>query len=228
MLQVKKRNNRLEPLNLDKINKCAERACRNLEGVSASELVLDASIQLYNKVPTEVIDKSLILSARSKIEKEPNYAYAAARLLANTIYKEVFGEGVDHDGFELQYRKAFIVNLRKLVKAERLSPKLLDYDLKRLADYLELENENKFKYLGLQTLYDRYFIHIDGRRMESPQAFWMRVAMGLAAERRRQGRQGNRVLQGDVELLVLPKHTNIVQFRDNSSATIKLLPLYSS
>lgn len=177
---VKKRNGRLEPLNIDKINRCAERACVGLFGVSSSEIVLDAHVQLYNKVSTSEIDKSLILSARSKIEKEPNYAYAAARILANTIYKEVFGEGADADGFELQYRKAFIVNLKKLVKADRLNPALLEFDLKRLADALIVENDNKFKYFGLQTLYDRYFIHIDGRRMETPQAFWMRVAMGLA------------------------------------------------
>ncbi len=177
---VKKRNGRLEPLNLDKINKCADRACKGLDFVSASEIVLDAHVQLFNKVSTSDIDKALIMSAKSKIEKEPNYSYAASRLLANTIYKEVFGEGVDAEGFELQYKKSFIVNIKKMVKAERLHPKLLAYDLKRLADALIIENDRKFKYLGLQTLYDRYFIHIDGIKMEAPQSFWMRIAMGLA------------------------------------------------
>ncbi len=177
---VKKRNGRLDPLNLDKINKCAARACEGLESVSASEIVLDAHMQLFNKVTTAEIDKALILSARSKIEKEPAYAFAAARILANSIYKEVFGEGVDHDGFELQYKKAFIVNLKKLVKNERIDKRLLDFDLKKLANALDVNRDLKFKYLGLQTLYDRYFIHLDGRRLETPQAFWMRVAMGLA------------------------------------------------
>ena len=179
-IYVKKRNGRLEPLIMDKVNKCAERACEGLSDVSASEVVLDAHVQLYNKIPTNDIDKALIFSARSKIEKEPNYAFVAARLLANTIYKEVFGEGVDHHGFELQYRKAFIVNLKKLVRADRVDPRLLDFDLKRLADALIIDNDMRFKYLGLQTLYDRYFIHINGNRMETPQAFWMRVAMGLS------------------------------------------------
>lgn len=177
---VKKRNGRLEEINIGKINKCAERGCDGLEGVSASEVVLDAHVQLYNKVPTTDIDNALIFSARSKIEKEPNYSYVAARLLANTIYKEVFGEGADSDVFELQYRKAFISNLKKLEKAGRINPKLLKFDLKRLAEALAPERDKKFKYLGIQILHDRYFIHLNGRRMETPQAFWMRVAMGLA------------------------------------------------
>ena len=177
--QVKKRNGRLEPINLDKINKCSERACCGIENVSYSEVVLDASIQLYDKISTREIDKALIMSARSKIEKEPNYTYVAARMLLNNLYKEVFGETVDSDTCELQYKKSFIQNIKKLVKAGRLSGKLLSYDLKFLSEHISIERDSLFKYLGIQTLYDRYFIHIDQRRMEAPQAFWMRVAMGL-------------------------------------------------
>ena len=98
--KIKKRNGRLEDVCLDKINKCVERACSELEDVSVSEVVLDASLQLYNKIPTSEINKALILSARSKIEKEPNYAYAAARMLLNNLYKEVFGEDVGSESFE--------------------------------------------------------------------------------------------------------------------------------
>ena len=177
--KVKKRNGRLEELNLDKINECVERATKELDSVSVSEIVLDASLQLYDKIPTEEIDKALVMSARSKIEKEPNYAYVAARLLLNNLYKEVFGEGVDSDSFELQYRKSFIQNTKKLVKAGRLSEDLLSYDLKLLSEKICPERDRLFKYLGIQTLYDRYFIHIKQRRMETPQTFYMRVAMGL-------------------------------------------------
>ena len=177
--QVKKRNGRLENLNLDKINECVERASKELTDVSISEIVLDASLQLYDKIPTVEIDKALIMSARSKIEKEPNYAYVAARLLLNNLYKEVFGEGVDSDVFDLQYRKSFIQNVKRLVKSARLNPDLLTYDLNLLSEKLRPERDSLFKYLGIQTLYDRYFIHIKERRMESPQAFYMRVAMGL-------------------------------------------------
>ena len=103
--KVKKRNGRLEELNLDKINECVERATKGLESVSVSEIVLDASLQLYDKIPTEEIDKALIMSSRSKIEKEPNYAYVAARLLLNNLYKESFGESVDTENFEEKYKK---------------------------------------------------------------------------------------------------------------------------
>ena len=176
---VKKRNGRLEELNLDKINECAERACEGLEEVSVSEIVLDASLQLYDKIPTKDIDKALILSSRSKIEKEPSYAYVAARLLLNNLYKEVFGEGVDSEVFEQQYKKSFVQNIKRLVKAERLSEDLLSYDLDLLSSHIVTERDGLFKYLGIQTLYDRYFIHIEQRRMETPQGFYMRVAMGL-------------------------------------------------
>lgn len=178
-IKVKKRNGRLEDINLDKVNECVARACSGLEDVSISEIVLDASIQLYDKIPTSEIDKALILSTRSKIEKEPNYAYVAARMLLSNLYKEVFGETVDHDTFDLQYRKSFIQNTKKLIKNGRLSERLLEYDLKSLSKKLDLKRDNNFKYLGIQTLYDRYFIHLNDRRMESPQAFYMRVAMGL-------------------------------------------------
>lgn len=179
MKKVKKRNGRLEELNLDKINLCAEMACEELENVSVSEIVLDASLQLYDKIPTKEIDKALIMSARSKIEKEPNYAYVSARLLLHNLYKEVFGEGFTTEDFEEKYKKHFIGNIKKLVRQQRLSKDLLSYDLEELADALAPERDDLFKYLGIQTLYDRYFIHLKGRRMESPQSFYMRVAMGL-------------------------------------------------
>jgi ribonucleoside-diphosphate reductase alpha chain len=181
-INVKKRNGRLEHLNIDKINLCAERACHGLENVSASEVVLDAHVQLYDKISTKEIDKALIMSARSKIEKDPNYSYVAARLFLGNIHKEVFGESRDKDVFEQQYRLSFVRNIKKLVKFGTLNKKLLDYDLKKLSDNLVLDRDYKFKYLGLQIVHDRYLLHIDGRRLEAPQSFWMRVAMGLALE----------------------------------------------
>lgn len=178
-INVKKRNGRLEELNTNKINKCVERACENLSDVSASEVVLDAHVQLYDKITTKEIDKALVMSARAKMEKEPNYSYVAARLLLGNIHKEVFGSSVDKDAFENQYRLSFIKNIKLLVKESILDERLLEFDLKKLSDSLKLERDFKFKYLGLQILYDRYFHHLDGRRLESPQSFWMRVAMGL-------------------------------------------------
>ena len=179
-IKVKKRNGKLEDVDFDKINKSVERACQGLENVSVSEIVLDANVQLYNKIPTSEIDKALIYSAKSKIELEPEYNFVSSRLLLNTIYKEAFGEGVDSDIFELQYKKFFITSIKKLVKEKRLNEKLLSFDLKKLSDCLVLERDLLLKYISVQTLYDRYFIHLENIRKEVPQTFWMRVAMGLS------------------------------------------------
>ena len=137
-IKVKKRNGRLEEFQVDKINERAQRDCEGIPDVSASEIVLDAQLQLYDKITTAEIDKALILSAREKIEKEPNYSFAAARILLNCIYKEVFKEGVDSDVYALQYRKSFIQNIKVLAKSDRLDKKLLSFDLKKLSDALIL------------------------------------------------------------------------------------------
>ena len=179
-IKVKKRNGRLESFEVDKINASAQRACYDIGDVSPSEIVLDAQLQLFDKITTKEIDQALILSAREKIEKEPNYSFAAARLLLNCLYKEVFKEGVDSDLFNLQYRKSFVQNIKKLVKEERLDKRLLDFDLIKLSEALKIRRDNLFKYLGIQILFDRYFIRVDNKIMETPQSFWMRVAMGLA------------------------------------------------
>ena len=177
---VKKRNGRLQNLDINKINLCAERACESIENVSASEVVLDAHVQLYDKITTKEIDKALIMSARQKIEKEPNYNYVASKLLLFNIHKEVFGSSVDKDAFDHQYRLSFIRNTKTLIKEGVLNEKLLEFDLKKLSESLSLKRDFNFKYLGLQILHDRYLLKINDRRLEAPQSFWMRVAMGLA------------------------------------------------
>jgi len=181
-IKVKKRNGKLEEFDVEKINKCVYRACTGIDGnnVSASEVILDAQLQLYDKITTKEIDEALILSARAKIEKEPNYSNVAAALAVNALYKEVFRESVDSDTFDLQYKKSFVQGVKKLVKNEILNPKLLEYDLKKLSEAIDPERDNKFKYLGLQILIDRYFIRTNNKIIESPQSFWMRIAMGLA------------------------------------------------
>ena len=179
-INVKKRNGRLQPFLVEKINANVERACEGVEDTSVSEVLLDAQLQLFDKITTSEIDTALILSAREKIEKEPNYSLVAARLLLNTVYKEVFKEGVDSDTFKLQYRKSFIQNIKKLVKLEKLNPEMLEFDLTKLSEALRIRRDESFKYLGIQILTDRYFIRHDNKIMEAPQCFWMRVAMGLS------------------------------------------------
>ena len=179
-MNIKKRNGKLEKLNINKINLRADRACEGLENTSPSEVVLDAHVQFYDKIESQEIDKALIMSARQKIEKEPNYAYVAGRLMISNVHKEVFGESRDKDVFEHQYKMSFVRNIKTLIKEGILHEDLLGFDLKKLSEALDPKRDLKFKYLGAQTLYDRYLHQIDGRRLETPQAFWMRVAMGLA------------------------------------------------
>lgn len=179
-MKVKKRSGKTEDFNDEKIKICAERTCEGISDVSATELVYNSTIKLYDGVKTIEIDQALIKSARSMIEEEPNYKFVAARLLLSTIYKEVFGEGADSDVLDLQYKKTFILNLKKLVKEGIASKELLKFDLKDLSNYMDVQRDQNFAYLGLQTLYDRYLMHIADKRMETPQGFWMRVAMGLS------------------------------------------------
>ena len=179
-IHVKKRNGRLQELDINKINLCVERACEGISEVSASEIILDAHVQLYDKITTKEIDKALVMSARQKIEKEPNYAFVASSLLLSVVHKEVFKESRDSDGFDHQYRLSFIKNIKKLVKEEILDPRLLEFDLLKLSEAIDTNRDLNFKYLGLQIVYDRYLHHIDNVRVETPQAFWMRVSMGLA------------------------------------------------
>ena len=179
-MKVTKRNRRTEDFNEEKIKLCAERACEGIDSVDYVEVVYNARIKLYDGVPTQEIDQALIRSARSLIEQEPSYRFVAAGLLRATIYKEVFGENADSDAFEFQYRRTFILNIKQLIKSKIASRELAKFDLKYLSNCLKIERDNNFAYLGLQTLYDRYLMHIDDKKMETPQGFWMRVAMGLA------------------------------------------------
>ena len=178
-MNVTKRNGNTEQFNEDKILACIQRSCGE-DNDRAQRVFMNAKINLYDGVKTQEIDLAVVKSARALIEKDPEFRFIASRLLIGTLYKEVFGEGADSDAFELQYRKTFIVNLKSLIKAGIVNKELQRFDLVKLSNALEIERDNKFAYLGLQTIYDRYLMHVDDVKMETPQAFWMRVAMGLA------------------------------------------------
>ena len=125
--------------------------------------------------------KASILAARTLIEKDPDYTYATARLLLHTIVREVLGRDVTQSDMGQAYKDYFPTFIQKGVDNELLDERLLkQYDLNRLGAALKAERDLQFDYLGLQTLYDRYFLHVKKTRIELPQAFFMRVAMGLA------------------------------------------------
>lgn len=179
-MKVTKRNGSTEAFDANKINKCVERACLNVDYVSASEIIRDAELQLVDLVKTKDIDQALIASAVGKIYKEPNYSYVAAQLLLQTILKDAFVvKGTDYDD---SYLKSFMYNINLLVEQGLEDRRLLEYDLEHMASQLDLNRDYKFDYLGLQTVYDRYLIRDRKTQkvLETPQGFFMRVAMGLA------------------------------------------------
>ena len=169
------------PLDDAKLQGLIESACADLgAGVRADPILAETRRNLYDGVPIDEVYKASILAARTLIEKEPAYTRATARLLMHTIRREILGDEVTHGEMATRYADYFPGFIKKGVDAELLDLKLMQYDLPRLGAALKAERDLQFDYLGLQTLYDRYFLHIDEARIELPQAFFMRVAMGLA------------------------------------------------
>jgi len=156
-------------------------ACRGVEDkCQANDLFDDTMRNLYDGVQTVEIDKALVMSAKARIETEPAYTYVAARLLLNQIYEEVLPKFDSPVELPQLHRDHFADYLRQGVDAGRLSPDLLQYDHAKLANVFDLARDQQFAYMGIQTIYDRYLIHIGGTRIETPQYFYMRVSMGLA------------------------------------------------
>jgi ribonucleoside-diphosphate reductase alpha chain len=168
------------PLDPARLARLVESACEGLPDASA-QAILEATLRdLYDGVPMEEVRKSAVLAARALIEKEPVYGYVTARLLLHTIRLEVLGEEASHAEMGWRYASYFPQCIQRGVDAELLDPELKKFDLEKLGRALDARRDLQFNYLGLQTLYDRYFLHVGGRRIELPQAFFMRVAMGLA------------------------------------------------
>jgi ribonucleoside-diphosphate reductase alpha chain len=169
-----------KPLDAQALRALLQSACEGLAAASP-EAILEATLRdLYDGVPMEEVRKSAVMAARALIEKDPAYSYVTARLLLHGIRLEVLGEEATQAEMALRYAAYFPQFVGRGIEAERLDPELARFDLARLGRALRPERDLKFGYLGLQTLYDRYFLHLHGRRIELPQAFFMRVAMGLA------------------------------------------------
>ncbi len=168
-------------LDLARLQSLIASACAGLGAdVSAQPIVAETMRNLYDGVPMEEVYKASILAARTLIEKDPDYTYATARLLLHTIVREVLGREVTQADMAQSYVDYFPQFIKKGVENDLLDERLLQYDLQRLGAALKADRDLKFDYLGLQTLYDRYFLHVRKTRIELPQAFFMRVAMGLS------------------------------------------------
>ncbi len=167
-------------LDLDDLRFTIETCCQGLEDVSAVKVLNESLKNYYNGMAESQMMVSNIMAAKSLLEFEPNYSFVAARLLLLKEYQEAVGHPVSFEGMKTEYSVYFESFIKKAVELELLSPDLLSFDLVQLGQVLDSRRDLMFKYMGLQTLYDRYFIHWEGRRLELPQIFWMRVAMGLA------------------------------------------------
>jgi ribonucleoside-diphosphate reductase alpha chain len=168
-------------LDLRNLQALIEASCANLGAdIKPDPIVAETMRNLYDGVPIDEVYKASILAARTLIEKDPDYTYATARLLMHTIRREVLGEEVAQEEMVTRYAEYFPQFIAKGVQNELLDEKLQQFDLARLGAALKPERDLKFDYLGLQTLFDRYFLHVRKQRIELPQAFFMRVAMGLS------------------------------------------------
>ena len=177
----------LAPLDMARLNTIISEACEGLAEVDGDLIQRDTLKNLYDGVAIKDVNTALVMTARTLVEREPNYSFVTARLLMDTLRAEGLGflnvaESATHHEMADLYAKALPAYVDKGVEFELLDPALKGYDLERLGKAIDHERDQQFTYLGLQTLYDRYFIHKDGVRFELPQVFFMRVAMGLALE----------------------------------------------
>ena len=176
-----------EPLDLQRLQTIVMEACSDLSDVKAERILDEALRNLYDGVPANEVNTSVVMTARTLVEEEPNYSFVTARLLLDRLRGEALGflgvaDSATHTEMHDFYAPALKAYIDKGIALELLSPTLRSFDLPRLGAAIDANRDLQFTYLGLQTLYDRYFIHSNETRFELPQVFFMRVAMGLAAE----------------------------------------------
>ncbi|MFM1805931.1 MAG: hypothetical protein RL212_190, partial [Pseudomonadota bacterium] len=174
-------NGVVKPLDMAALQMVIQAACEGLgNAVNAEPIITETIKNLYEGVPMAQVYDSAILASRTLIEKDPAYSQVTARILMHTIRKEILGREVPQGAMAAEYISYFPQFIKQGVDAELLDQKLLTFDMVKLGAALKADRDLQFNYLGLQTLYDRYFLHIEDHRIEMPQAFFMRVAMGLA------------------------------------------------
>ncbi len=185
-LRVRGDDGALVPLDEARLARIVEEACEGLEAVSAAPILGEAHRNLYDGITPDELSLAPILAARTLVEQEPNYAFVSARLLLDRLRREALSfvhgkpEQATQADMTERYATYFPAFVRTGIEAELVDPELGRFDLARLGAALKPERDLQFQFLGLQTLYDRYFLHTRGKRFELPQAFFMRVAMGLA------------------------------------------------
>lgn len=174
------RSNRIPDSNIE-IADIFQAVCQGLEDrVDAKLLMNEVKAGLYENAPYHEIYQAMILATRAHIENDPAYKFVTARLLLNKLYSETFGEAVLFTQADAVYQACFDRFFEIGVASGQLTPELKQFDLDFLRTQIKPERDLLFQYTGLQTVYDRYLLHVDDVRFELPQLLWMRVAMGLA------------------------------------------------
>jgi len=185
-LNIKLKDGSTTPLDTVRLKTIIDESCLGLESTSPERVYADTLKHLFDGIPAKDVSPTLIMSARGMIDHEPEYSNVAARLLLDELRTESLSFINDsaatatYQEMEQRYPDYFQHYIRKAAELELLDKELLKYDLKKLGKALDPKQDHQFTYLGLQTLYDRYFIHYHDTRFELPQAFFMRVSMGLA------------------------------------------------
>jgi ribonucleoside-diphosphate reductase alpha chain len=181
LFTINKKDGGAVPFSRDKVYLTLKRACKGLESSVVLDLVMqEVTKNLYDKASTGEVEDALILAAISFIEKDPAYSKVGARLLIQKLSKEVFGTSITQETYGQHYYRSFIEGIQIGIDHDLFDKRLLEFDLELLASKLVIERDDLIEYLGLFNLYERYFFKADGRRIELPQMFWMRTAMGLA------------------------------------------------
>jgi ribonucleoside-diphosphate reductase alpha chain len=180
-LTVKKRDGRSVLFDVEKLKKTIKRAAKgHEEEVSADIISKEVVNNIFDGITTVDLEKALILATSSYIEKDPAYSFVAGKMYLQRVYKEVINKSVTQEMLPFAYRETFVENVKKGVELGLLDERLLEFDLNKMSYGLKLERDDSLQYMSIQTLYERYFQHWKQKRLELPQAFWMRVAMGLA------------------------------------------------
>ncbi|RAS62213.1 ribonucleoside-diphosphate reductase alpha chain [Lentzea atacamensis] len=170
------------PTAVDRLSGVVNEACADLPNASAEAVLTETKRNLYAGITDAELALAPIMAARTMVEHDPDYSYVSARLLLDRLRAEACGAPLSHAEMTERYPSYFTEFVRHGIELGQLDPRLADYDVARLGAALDASRDLNFQFLGMQTLYDRYFLHHDGRRYELPQAFFMRVAMGLALD----------------------------------------------
>jgi len=180
-LKIRKKDGRTVLFNPQKIRQTISKACEGYSTTISPDLIVkELTRNIFDGASTSDIERALILSATAFIERDPDYSKLSAKLFLQRLYKEAMEVSVNEDTIDAEYRRTFIDGIKFGTENNYLDKRLLEFDLEKLSNSLSLEKDDLFQFIGIQTLYERYFLKDNERRFELPQAFWMRVAMGTA------------------------------------------------